>query len=231
MPLGTDLLAVLQRNRELDRAWFAGIIDAEGSIFLSAGRYACISFAMVCDTPYRAQEMTGAGAVYRERLKSGKVAHRWVASGEAALSVIDALFPYLVTKRSNAERVYRKYGIVPHTPDLTDWSLRTAWAAGVIDGDGTIGMYKAPKARRHHVIISVSMTHFETVHALRNHFEMGSVNPFRRRNPSPKHKAKLVWVAATSDAICVLKEVSPFLVSKRYKALTVLASTHLHGYA
>lgn len=101
-----------------------------------------------------------------------------------------------------------------------------AWAAGIIDGEGHIGMTRCkPGVNRRATIgyqirISVRMTHEPTVKKLRFLFG-GTLNRVPSRNPQ-KHKESYAWYVGDLKTVEVLEKILPYLITKRDQALLVL---------
>jgi hypothetical protein len=218
----------------LDIGWAAGIIDGEGEIGLSDHKYPLVRVAMTCPlAPRKLLEFFGMGSINEWPIASGKIDYTWRVSGNEALAVIQTVRPFLITKRAAADRVAagRKLGAGVIVKDLkTAYRIRSAWAAGIIDGEGNIDLER-PRRRstRYQPVVNVRMTHFETVCTMHQHFGMGQVNPVRRVQPD-HWLPQLKWRAVCSDAICVLKECIPHMVTKSARARLVLEATDLHGY-
>ena len=96
-----------------------------------------------------------------------------------------------------------------------------AWAAGIIDGEGYIGI---SKRSRHSSILkafdarlSVSMTDFKTTKRLRDMFDCGS---FYVQNRDEKHNQKpsLTWAVAAKGTKKILSMIYPYLYTKKQQA-------------
>lgn len=101
-----------------------------------------------------------------------------------------------------------------------------AWAAGIIDGEGYIGMTKnKPGVNRRITIsfqirISVRMTHRDTIEKLHSLFG-GTFKVCNLRNKT-KWKCCYEWYAGDKCTINVLTLVLPYLVTKKSQAELVL---------
>lgn len=102
-----------------------------------------------------------------------------------------------------------------------------AWAAGIIDGEGSIFLIRSwPGVNRRTTLsfqlrVTVRMTHEQTVR--RMHALLGGVfKPAAARDPN-KHKACFEWFAGDRQATAALKRVAPYLTTKREQADLVLA--------
>jgi hypothetical protein len=213
--------------------WAAGIVDGEGTISLSVGKYPFIRVTMTCPlAPQALMDFFAMGGTSHWTLPSGKTAYAWYANGGEALAVLFTIRPFLVTKRADADRVIStsravRAGVIVKDPKML-YRIHSAWAAGIIDGEGTIGL-EARTGHKHRPSVDVRMSHLETVRSLRYHFNIGQVNPARRVAPA-HYLPQLRWRAVSGDAMCVLKEVLPHLVTKQARARLVLDASHLHGY-
>jgi LAGLIDADG DNA endonuclease family protein len=92
-----------------------------------------------------------------------------------------------------------------------------AWAAGLIDGEGCIGIdfKRKPKEYRHpsyRLRLRVNMTHKETMVRLRDIFKVGTI---RLRIPKIKrYKKQYVWSTGGNPARKILVSLLPFLCTK-----------------
>lgn len=98
---------------ELDRAYLAGMFDADGHVGIYGRNTGPQGYARVrldiSNTDFELlgwiQEITGIGSIQRkrplnERYKPGG---NWITSSEAAVSVLQQLLPYMRVKRARAE--------------------------------------------------------------------------------------------------------------------------------
>lgn len=106
--------AVLANNlTDLDRAYLAGMFDADGHVGIYGRNTGPQGYARVrldiSNTNFELlgwiQEVTGIGSIQRkqplnERYKPGG---NWITSSEAAVSVLTQLLPYMRVKRDRAE--------------------------------------------------------------------------------------------------------------------------------
>jgi hypothetical protein len=101
---------------ERDLAWFAGIVDGEGSINITTckdkyhkalGRFA-LNFEITMThlpTMERINSMWGIGGLYvhQKGSKIGKPCWLWMVRANQALAILEIVYPYLFTKREAAE--------------------------------------------------------------------------------------------------------------------------------
>src|SRR5262249_51353211 len=92
--------------------------------------------------------------------------------------------------------------------------------AGLIDGEGYIGLHKKDKSRIR-PMISVDMTCQTTIDAIHCYFRVGTVRPKKIRKPH--HKPMFRWCAIYNDARMVISRILPFMITKRKDAELVLA--------
>ena len=97
-----------------------------------------------------------------------------------------------------------------------------AWAAGIIDGEGSIGIdfKRKPKEYKHpsyRLRLRVNMTHKKTVVLLKDILGVGTVRPRTMKNK--KWKRQYVWSVSGNIARRVLITLLPFLCTKRKDAL------------
>ncbi len=103
-----------------------------------------------------------------------------------------------------------------------------AWAAGIVDGEGYLGMTRAKvsvvsrrKTESFQIRISVRMTHKETIRKLFCLFG-GTFKLARSRNPS-RHNDNYEWYTGDLLTESVLRQLRPFLITKRKQAILLLA--------
>ena len=96
---------------ELDKAYLAGIIDGEGYIVFTKRNYLLIKVKMTdLNTIKYLHRTTKLGCIYsynpqRDPQKSHyKVLYTWQVSFGQALTVLESIIPYLITKRKDAFR-------------------------------------------------------------------------------------------------------------------------------
>ncbi len=110
----------------------------------------------------------------------------------------------------------------------TDTDL--AWAAGLIDGEGYVGVKKVLNHRQNYISqcwVSVAMTHFAAVERLHEMFGVGSV--FETLRPkNPLHKPQKRWTAVSRHAYYVAKQIAPYAVVKRIELFSIIAH-YEHG--
>ena len=107
-----------------------------------------------------------------------------------------------------------------------------AWAAGIIDGEGCITLYRArTNSGTAYVmkvtVVNTSMPMLRTLHRL---FRRGYITP--KKQLSSRHKPQWAWEVSTKNAEAVLKLVRPYLVVKREECRLALWSRRLinpHG--
>ncbi len=101
-----------------------------------------------------------------------------------------------------------------------------AWAAGIVDGEGYIGMAKnnpgtnRRKTLSFQVRISVRMTHKPTIEKLHNLFG-GTFKSTSNTNPT-KHKPTYEWYVGDVKTVEVLSYLLPYLVTKQEQAKLIL---------
>ncbi len=99
-------------------------------------------------------------------------------------------------------------------------ATKLAYLAGLIDGEGTIGLYLKNKRKDFSLRVSVYGTEEVLMDWLLLNIG-GSVNRVgRRRNPN--YKQEYSWYVSSSNACELLKMVLPYLVIKLAKARLVI---------
>ncbi len=99
-----------------------------------------------------------------------------------------------------------------------------AYFAGLIDGEGTMGVYAVGNGKDSNIYWSAKMavhgTYRPMIIALRDHFGVGQFS-IGKRNPSHHLGGKPQWlwhVGSKSKIIYVLEKVHPYLMEKRGQA-------------
>ncbi len=106
-----------------------------------------------------------------------------------------------------------------------------AYAAGVIDGEGHVGIhrhwYSSKRFGRYAVYncaVSVTNTNEPVLQWLKELFGVGNVYPEGRKKPlKPHYKPRFVWILSAKQAAHVIAVLLPFLRIKKEEALLVLA--------
>ena len=101
--------------------------------------------------------------------------------------------------------------------------LELAWAAGLIDGEGWIGILRFKRMRSgygYSGIISVGMTNVAPIHRLYEIFRCGTITTERQHKPH--HKPKFNWDCRTNEVAAVLKQIYPYLCVKKEQAKYVM---------
>lgn len=102
--------------------------------------------------------------------------------------------------------------------------LKDAYFAGLIDGEGYIGLENCGKGW-YRPCIRVKMTCRQTVEAIRAYFMVGRVvhRPLSVSSPyyKPTHKPQWEWYARRKDALAVLERILPYLITKKRIAETL----------
>lgn len=109
--------------------------------------------------------------------------------------------------------------MIPENVTISPTDL--AWAAGLIDGEGCIGIYpfKSKTSRfgaNYQLALYVRMTHEQTVNHLRDIFNVGSVHHTAAKQP--RRNDIWAWTCYSKQAIFVIEFVKPYLVTKAAEA-------------
>jgi hypothetical protein len=101
-----------------------------------------------------------------------------------------------------------------------------AWAAGIIDGEGSVAMTRArPGQNRRRTLsfqvrISVRMTDKNAIQKLQRLFG-GTFKLAHVRNPE-KHRATYEWFAGDRRTVAVLQKTIPYMITKKPQARLIL---------
>lgn len=106
--------------------------------------------------------------------------------------------------------------------------LELAWAAGLFDGEGTIGLYsgksnKCSKGKTWtyawRLQLCVSMTSKQTIDRLARIMQVGSVLSHSRKGAKPHWKQQWSWRTYASNSEVALRMLMPYLFLKHDQAL------------
>mgnify|MGYP001585454592 CR=1 FL=1 len=96
-----------------------------------------------------------------------------------------------------------------------------AWLAGIIDGEGSISISDRRRdGRWFRLDLDIGMTHETTIDYIFHLTDLG--NKGQRDDGDDRHAICHLWRASGEDAQIILKQVLPFLVTKRQQALIAL---------
>ncbi len=107
-----------------------------------------------------------------------------------------------------------------------------AWAAGLFDGEGTLGAYprkrlNGQKAIKWTIQARLAMVEHEPVRRFHEIVRVGTVNP--RHIDKPNCRSQLEWQAGSNNVVRVLNKLMPYFVAKREQAellLELVATFH-----
>lgn len=97
-----------------------------------------------------------------------------------------------------------------------------AYAAGFIDGEGSMGLYpqKVPGYQPYYYVsLKVSNTRYDVLEWLRTQFGVGGIS---ERPPTETQKKTYCWTVATLSALDVIGLVAPYLIIKKNQAVILL---------
>ena len=100
---------------------------------------------------------------------------------------------------------------------MNEIDVRDAYFAGLIDGEGCIGLYRRSdkKTDQYRAFIEVKMTCEQTVRALCSHFGVGQ---FTYRPPQREGwKAQWRWRVTDAAARSVAVRISPHMITKKFE--------------
>lgn len=114
---------------ELERAWLAGVVDGEGSIFLSKvfdrayrrGFYYLPQFSISNSNRkflIRIAKVVGEGTVHRARKGQERTKTRWeyLASAGVLRAILPQILPYMIVKKSHAEGMLEYFQFIDTHP-------------------------------------------------------------------------------------------------------------------
>jgi len=96
-----------------------------------------------------------------------------------------------------------------------------AWTAGIIDGEGCIGIYQTRKDKiTKRGVVQVGNTDFRMLQTLQNNFGGGIYQNSRRKRP--RSKPIWNWMLVGWKTVPFLIKIEPYLVCKKEKARDVI---------
>lgn len=97
--------------------------------------------------------------------------------------------------------------------------LELAWSAGIIDGEGCIGISRKTN-NIYTITIQISMTHQLTINRIYEIFRLG--NLYFRKARNCKHNDQYQWNSAGKDLYNILKLIYPYLITKEEQAILAI---------
>lgn len=96
-----------------------------------------------------------------------------------------------------------------------------AYAAGLLDGDGYIGIPPKKNRRPGTPTIVVEITSPEALKFLQDLFEVGAIHRCKKRKPH--HRQSWRWTVKYRQAYGVAQKISPYMVIKKDKVYCILS--------
>jgi hypothetical protein len=121
---------------DLDRAYLAGIIDADGYVSASDDGYAYVGISGTRRAPHDLAASLFGGSVSTYQYKSNRPIFLWRRTGRKAVPVLEAVLPYLRVKLDQAllaleleqsRQDHRDGGNDPHPWMPADFDPRPGW--------------------------------------------------------------------------------------------------------
>lgn len=103
------------------------------------------------------------------------------------------------------------------------------WAAGVLDGEGCILLYKATTRTGTAYVLRVCVVNTSLLMLRRLQEIFGTGNIVVHAKATERHRPRWMWEVTTKKAEAVLKLIEPYLVNKREEAQLALYSRSLIG--
>lgn len=106
-----------------------------------------------------------------------------------------------------------------NTEEGLELTAKAAYAAGIIDGEGTVGIERKQVKERHshRVYVCVGNTNADIIEWLHDNF---GGNTMYNKDRGDKNNDIHMWQTSSSNAIDFLKFVYPYLIIKKYQAET-----------
>ena len=107
-----------------------------------------------------------------------------------------------------------------------------AWAAGFVDGEGTINLYRRSerRGREFRVVLSVVNTRRDSLERLQALFS-GSIHPLHKDMPSRNWKPTFIWTVSHQKARAAITQLLPYLFIKLPQAELALQAQSCFGQA
>ena len=93
-------------------------------------------------------------------------------------------------------------------------ALRDAYYAGIIDGDGTVGMHSKGRNCGKRLVIEIKMTNEAIVRGAQAHFGAGHISTMGGLSPLSR-KPQWRWRVTGASARRVLGRINSFLIEKK----------------
>ncbi|MCK4329798.1 hypothetical protein KAX02_08135 [candidate division WOR-3 bacterium] len=96
-------------------------------------------------------------------------------------------------------------------------AVKLAYLAGIIDGEGTLGVYKGKKGHLYKITFRVTNTDFRMIQWLIDNFG-GNIDSIVKYKEGDNRKDKYAWKLEGKKGIKLMKRVKSFLVLKAEQA-------------
>jgi hypothetical protein len=96
---------------------------------------------------------------------------------------------------------------------MLDDPIELAWVAGILDGEGCIGVYEAKSGI--YLKVAIDMCHEATVKRVHNILKTGYFRSLRNYEPNRNNDYKWRFDATGGDAIFLLKLLKPYVFTKK----------------
>ena len=101
---------------------------------------------------------------------------------------------------------------------------KTAYFAGLIDGEGYIGMQSTGVGKPKKPSLEVKMTCKKTIDALQSHFGCGAIRMIPPPSANPHYKTQWRWKITHKPAISVIEQILPYMITKKDEAEIVYSN-------
>ena len=105
--------------------------------------------------------------------------------------------------------------------------FKIAWAAGIMDGEGCVGVRWNKKRKSFTLVVSVTNTDPRMLITLKRMFG-GSIQLAHSKNYKPHYKTTWGWFLVSTGACAMLQTVLPHLVVKRDQAELAITFQGMH---
>lgn len=95
-----------------------------------------------------------------------------------------------------------------------------AYAAGIIDGEGHVGVSNRPDRRTGTPVIVVEMSSHEVIIRLRDIFTLGAIHRCKKRQEHYKQTWR--WSVKYRQAHSVARKIYPYVIEKKDKIYCIL---------
>lgn len=135
--------------------------------------------------------------------------------------VASLLYPFCINKKDNLKKIldHYKHYIKDIPWESLDKEQKLNYFAGLIDGDGCIGLYDLNSKKGLSPTVSIRMTAKDTINTFANYFN-GPTNIREYKNPN--HNTTYNCIVTYIKALNCCEQLQPYLRIKRNKSVEII---------